>query len=169
MSSLSVYLPNQASVPLKILTHGEDIQATLAEIGVRFTRQQIDPIKPGTPSDTLWPLLTKGLEELALSDAPKQLIDTQQQALDSYQAEHQRDTQSVYWVVGGRVLVYLNSGERIYAVECAKNDVLTLPANLLHWLNFGEQPRAVIAHLPLASVEPRYSHSLLPHQFADLF
>ncbi len=38
MSILSVYQDTHPEQPMKVLTHPEDIGATLAEVGVRFER-----------------------------------------------------------------------------------------------------------------------------------
>ena len=52
MSSLTVYHQSNPDVPNKVLTHLEDIAATLAEVGVRFERWQASaPIQPGAAQD----------------------------------------------------------------------------------------------------------------------
>ena len=50
MSSLTVYHQSNPDVPNKVLTHLEDIAATLAEVGVRFERwkaavQGVEPLR----------------------------------------------------------------------------------------------------------------------------
>ena len=47
MSSLTVYHQTNPDVPNKVLTHLEDIAATLAEVGVRFERWQASAPKSG--------------------------------------------------------------------------------------------------------------------------
>ena len=47
MSILSVFHPSSPELPNKLLTHHDDIQATLAEQGVRFA--------PAAPQTRSWP------------------------------------------------------------------------------------------------------------------
>jgi len=52
MSSLSVYHVSSPEMPNKVLTHLEDIAATLAEQGVHFDRwQACAPIRPGASQE----------------------------------------------------------------------------------------------------------------------
>ena len=52
MSSLSVYHVSSPELPNKVLTHVDDIAATLAEQGVRFDRwQAATPIQPGASQE----------------------------------------------------------------------------------------------------------------------
>ena len=52
MSSLTVYHQSNPDVPNKVLTHLEDIAATLAEVGVRFERRAaIDAKRDGREQD----------------------------------------------------------------------------------------------------------------------
>src|SRR3546814_20157333 len=52
MSSLSVYHVSSPDIPNKVLTHFEDIAATLADKGVRFDRwEAATKIQPGAGQD----------------------------------------------------------------------------------------------------------------------
>ena len=62
MSSLTVYHQSNPDVPNKVLTHLEDIAATLAEVGVRFERWQASaPIQPGAAQDEVIAAYYQGL------------------------------------------------------------------------------------------------------------
>ena len=122
MSSLTVYHESAPEQPLKLLTHAEDIAATLAELGVRFERWQASaPIAPGaSPDEVLDALLPKyvnariynallqsAASELAARQrAMKSATDNAEELIKTYtrlanQARQAEITQEISEIVGG--------------------------------------------------------------------
>lgn len=156
MSSLSVYHVSSPDLPNKVLTHIEDIAATLAEKGVRFDRWQAAAnIQPGATHDDIIaayrsridPLMSEGgyagVEVVSLDNDPSQMAEWRARLLE----EHHYGEDVVCFFVAGRGLFNLHLGDYVYAVLCEKNDLISVPAGTPHWFDMGEQPYFVTLRL----------------------
>ncbi|PYY79659.1 acireductone dioxygenase [Pseudomonas sp. TKO26] len=156
MSSLSVYHVSSPDLPNKVLTHFDDIAATLAEQGIRFER---------------WPATTRiapGASQQEVLDAYREQIDrlmTEQGYLSvdvislnrdhpqkaelraSFLDEHRHGEDEVRFFVAGRGLFSLHIDDYVYAVLCERNDLISLPAGTAHWFDMGEEPNLVAIRL----------------------
>ena len=156
MSSLSVYHVSSPDLPNKVLTHFDDIAATLAEQGIRFEH---------------WPATTRivpGASQQEVIDAYREQIDrlmTEQGYLSvdvislnrdhpqkaelraSFLDEHRHGEDEVRFFVAGRGLFSLHIDDYVYAVLCERNDLISLPAGTAHWFDMGEEPNLVAIRL----------------------
>ncbi len=177
MSILSVYHTSTPDIPNKVLTHLDDIAATLAEHGVRFECSPTEAlVRPGA-----------GLQEV--SEAYRVQIDrlmTERgyQALDviSVDSDHPLKAQlraglldeqhnvasEARWFVAGRGLLTLHIGDYVYAVLCERGDLITIPAGMGHWFDMGEQPRVVAVRLFDRPEDTQYTGSQIASLFARL-
>ncbi|SFB57012.1 1,2-dihydroxy-3-keto-5-methylthiopentene dioxygenase [Pseudomonas sp. NFIX10] len=156
MSSLSVYHVSSPDMPNKVLTHFEDIAATLAEQGVRFDRwEAAAKIQPGASEEDILAAYQAQIDALmtergyvavdvvsAGSDHTEQVVP-QAEWLDEYR--HGQD--EVRFFVSGRGLFNLHLGDYVYAVLCERNDLITVPAGTPHWFDRGERPYFVSIRL----------------------
>lgn len=55
-------------------------------------------------------------------------------------AEHTHADFEVRFFVEGRGLFYLHLGDKVYMVLCEKGDLISVPANTMHWFDMGENP-----------------------------
>ncbi|WP_017735875.1 hypothetical protein [Pseudomonas sp. CBZ-4] len=151
MSYVAVYHVATPDTPNKVLTHLDDIVATLAEHGVRFQRWQPCPIEKGA-SDAVMiaayqqQIATLGygnVEVFSVTSADPQKDQVRAQLLSErhYREDHAR------FFIAGQGLIALHVGDYVYAVRCEKNDVLLIPAGLPHWTDIGENPHFVTLHL----------------------
>ncbi|WP_420235337.1 acireductone dioxygenase [Pseudomonas sp. ABY48] len=152
MSSLSVYHVSSPDIPNKVLTHFEDIAATLAEQGIHFARWEAAvKIQPGAREEEIIAAYQAQIDGLMTergyvavdvvsvsSDHPEQTGE-----LDEYR--HSQD--EVRFFVAGRGLFNLHVGDYVYAVLCERNDLLTVPAGTPHWFDRGERPHFVTIRL----------------------
>ncbi|KQW09474.1 MULTISPECIES: acireductone dioxygenase [Pseudomonas] len=152
MSSLSVYHVSSPDIPNKVLTHFEDIAATLAEQGIHFARWEAAvKIQPGASEEDIIAayqaqidgLMTErgyvGVDVVSVSsDQPEQAGE-----LDEYC--HSQD--EVRFFVAGRGLFNLHVGDYVYAVLCERSDLITVPAGMPHWFDRGERPHFVTIRL----------------------
>ncbi len=156
MSCLSVYHDTNSAQPFKVLTHGEDIAATLAEVGVRFERWQASaPIAPGASQEQVIAAYRPEIERLkeeggyvtvdviSLTDDHPQKAELRSKFLD----EHTHGEDEVRFFVAGRGLFSLHIGDKVYAVLCEKNDLISVPAGTPHWFDMGEHPHFVAIRL----------------------
>ncbi|XEG74886.1 acireductone dioxygenase [Pseudomonas sp. abacavir_1] len=156
MSSLTVYHEFAPEQPLKLLTHAEDIAATLAELGVRFERWQAGaPIAPGASPDEVLAAYAAEIQRLkdeqgyvtvdvvSLSADHPQKDELRAKFLD----EHRHGEDEVRFFVAGRGLFTLHVEDHVYAVLCEKNDLISVPAGTRHWFDMGERPHFVAIRL----------------------
>lgn len=156
MSSLTVYHQSTPDIPNKVLTHLEDIAATLAEQGVRFERWQASaPIQPGASQEEVIAAYQVQIDKLmtergyltvdvmSLSSDHPQKAELRARFLD----EHSHGEDEVRFFVAGRGLFSLHIDDYIYAVLCEKNDLICVPAGTRHWFDMGENPHFVAIRL----------------------
>ncbi|MCS3511362.1 1,2-dihydroxy-3-keto-5-methylthiopentene dioxygenase [Pseudomonas grimontii] len=151
MSYVAVYPVASPDTPNKVLTHVDDIAATLAEHGVRFERWQ-----PG--------LIERGASDVEMIAAYQPQIDALGYgavAVLSVTSEHPQKAQlrarflderrysedDARFFIAGQGLFSLHIGDYVYAVRCEKNDLLVIPAGIAHWFDMGENPHLVMLHL----------------------
>lgn len=156
MSSLTVYHQSQPDQPEKLLTHGDDIAKTLAPLGVRFERWEANaPLVPGaSPEDVIAAyrheidalMQEEGyvtVDVVSLDRKHPQKAELRAKFLD----EHTHGEDEVRFFVAGRGLFCLHIDERVYAVMCERNDLISVPAGAKHWFDMGEDPHFVAIRL----------------------
>jgi 1,2-dihydroxy-3-keto-5-methylthiopentene dioxygenase len=156
MSILSVYSVSSPDVPNKVLTHLEDIASTLAEHGIVLDRwQATTPVVAGASQEEVINAYREPLDQL-MTERGLEAIDVisvnaglgqQAQLRASLLAEQRHDADEVRLFVVGRGLLSLHIGDLVFAVQCERNDRITIPAGTRHWLDLGEQPHLVAIRL----------------------
>lgn len=156
MSSLTVYHQSQPEQPEKLLTDPADIASTLAPLGVRFERWQASaPIAPGASQEEVIAAYRHEIDKLmqeegyvtvdvvSLDRSHPQKAELRARFLD----EHTHGEDEVRFFVAGRGLFCLHVDERVYAVLCERNDLISVPAGTRHWFDMGEEPHFVAIRL----------------------
>jgi 1,2-dihydroxy-3-keto-5-methylthiopentene dioxygenase len=156
MSSLSVFHQSHPEQPFKVLTHGEDITATLAEVGVRFERWQAQtPLQPGASQEEVIAAYRPQIDQL-IAEQGYVTVDVISLASDHPQKaelrakfldEHRHGEDEVRFFVAGCGLFTLHIDEQVYAVLCEKNDLISVPAGTRHWFDMGENPHFIAIRL----------------------
>ncbi|QBF27894.1 acireductone dioxygenase [Pseudomonas tructae] len=143
MSSLSVYHQSTPDIPNKVLTHLEDIAATLAEQGVRFERWQAGASIPAGASDEQ--VIGAYQHSLDALKAEKGYVGVEvtREADVSLLAEHTCEEDQLYFFAAGRGMFSLRIEDYIYAVLCEKGDLIGVPSGVRQWRDMGEEPRFV--------------------------
>ncbi|MBD8613385.1 acireductone dioxygenase [Pseudomonas putida] len=152
MSRLTVYHCSTPDIPNKVLSHLEDIAATLGELGIGFERAEATlPVSFEMSAEAVmttcqgevdaW--MAKGgyesVDVLSIDEDHGQHTSTQSQWL----REHRVAGKWVLCVVAGRVQLSLHAGDYVYAVLCERDDRIAVPAGMAHWLDMGDRPRLV--------------------------
>lgn len=151
MSYVAVYPVASPDTPNKVLTHVDDIAATLAEHGVRFERWQPGLIERGASDAEMIAAYQPQIDALGYgavavlsvtSDHP-QKAEWRAQFLD----ERRYSEDEVRFFIAGQGLFNLHVGDYVYAVRCEKNDLLVVPAGMAHWFDMGENPHCITLRL----------------------
>jgi len=145
MSILCVFHPSSPALPNKVLTHHDDIAATLAEQGVRFAHTPLAlRVRPGSAQEEVLDTCREYLDQLMTAQGSKAFSvlnrDGAEPSAVDLRDEHVHDADEVLAVVTGRVQVGLRLGEYVYAVLCEKGDQLVIPAGSPRWLDLGDNP-----------------------------
>ncbi|QVM92828.1 oxidase [Pseudomonas entomophila] len=175
MSILSVFDPSSPELPNKVLTHHDDIAATLAEQGVRFGRWQSGArLRPGSSEGEVLDACREPLDQLmtahgsaAFAVLSREGVDP---ALDDLRDEHVHDAEEVFAVISGRAQVTLRLGDFVHAVLCEKDDVLVIPARARRWLDLGDAPFCLALRLfdSTQGMQPRFTGDAGARQFPGL-
>jgi 1,2-dihydroxy-3-keto-5-methylthiopentene dioxygenase len=132
MSILSVYQDSVPEQPLKVLTHIDDIAATLAEVGVHLERWEASaPIGAGASSEEVIAAYRPQIDRL-MSERGYVTVDVISLTSDHPQKAELRAK-------------FLE--EHRHAVLCEKNDLISVPAGTRHWFDMGEHPHFVAIRL----------------------
>lgn len=152
MSSLSVYHVSSPDIPNKVLTHFEDIAATLVEQGVRFDRwEAVAKIQPGASEEEIIAAYQVQIDGL-MTERGYVAVDVVSVSGDHPESDGVLDEcrqrqEEVRFFVTGRGLFNLHIGDYVYAVLCERNDLITVPAGTPHWFDGGERPHFVTIRL----------------------
>ncbi|MDH0640604.1 acireductone dioxygenase, partial [Pseudomonas sp. GD03860] len=143
MSSLTVYHQSTPDIPNKVLTHLEDIAATLAEQGVRFERwHALAPLQSGASDEEVIAAYRQDIDSV-MSERGYTCVDVIRATDTRLLDEHTRDQDLVRFFAAGRGLFSLHIDDYLYAVLCEKNDLICVPAGVRHWVDMGDDPRFV--------------------------
>ena len=151
MSYVAVYHVATPDTPNKVLTHLDDIVATLAEHGVRFARWQPSPIEKGASDAQMIAAYQAQIDRLAYAKVEVSSVTSAQPQNDPVRAqflnERRYSEDHARFFIAGQGLIALHVGGYVYAVRCEKNDLLVIPAGMPHWIDIGENPHFVTLHL----------------------
>ncbi|PQZ90984.1 MULTISPECIES: acireductone dioxygenase [Pseudomonas] len=171
MSYVAVYPVTSPDSPNKVLTHVDDIAATLAEHGVRFERWQPVAIEKGASDAQLIAAYQAQLDALGYRAVDVLRVESAQAELRAgFLDERRYSEDEVRFFIAGQGLFSLHVGDYVYAVRCEKNDLLVIPAGMAHWFDMGENPHFV-ALRPFNTESgwvPQLTGSDLAHRFPGL-
>lgn len=175
MSILSVFHLSSPELPNKVLTHHDDIAATLAEQGVRLERRTDElRIRPGTAQEQVLAECQGLLDQLMTAHGSVAFGLLNRDGLDPTQAdlreEHVHEAVEVFAVISGRAQVSLRLGDYVHAVLCEKGDVLVVPAGLRRWMDLGDNPFCLALRLfgSEAGMQPQFTGDASVRQFAGM-
>ena len=152
MSRLTVYHRSTPDIPNKVLSHPEDIAATLAELGIGFERAEATlSVKHEASPEEVITICRSEIEAWMARDGYLSVdaisVDSDRSPDISSHAdllrEHRLGGAWVLCVVAGRVQLNLHVGDYVYAVLCERNDRIIVPAGVRHWLDLGERARFI--------------------------
>lgn len=125
------------------------ITEKLAELGVRFERWQADaPLSADAGQEEVLAAYADDVKRLT-DEYGFQSVDVVSLGPDHPQkaemrqkflSEHTHGDFEVRFFVDGKGLFYLHVDDQIYLVLCEQGDLISVPANVTHWFDMGENP-----------------------------
>ncbi|QXI49251.1 oxidase [Pseudomonas anuradhapurensis] len=164
MSILSVFYTSSPELPNKVLTHHDDIAATLAEQGVRFAHAEPGlRVRPGSAHEEVLGACREHLDRLMTAHGSKAFVVLNRDGADPAQVdlrvEHVHDAEEVFAVISGRAQVGLRAGDWVYSLLCEKGDQLVVPAGIRRWVELGDTPFCLALRLYASEqgAQPRFT------------
>ena len=149
MSRLRIFNDTAPDTPLLDSCDGDVIAAELQKIGVTFERWQAKhPVIPGASQEEVFAAYREDIDRLVAAHGFKS-VDVASIAPDNpnraeirakFLDEHYPKEDEVRFFVAGSGLFTLHVGDKVYAVECVKGDLISVPDGVTHWFDMGEEP-----------------------------
>ncbi|MDI3418017.1 1,2-dihydroxy-3-keto-5-methylthiopentene dioxygenase [Streptomyces luteolus] len=155
MTHLSV-MPDDE--PERVLLHtgaAERIREELGAIGVRFEQWQATrPLPNAADSDTVLGAYRPDVDRIC-EEGGYRLVDVARLRPDpedpqwpekaraartKFLDEHFHTEDEVRFFVDGSGCFYLHLNQRVYAMVCTAGDLISVPANTVHWFDMGSTP-----------------------------
>jgi 1,2-dihydroxy-3-keto-5-methylthiopentene dioxygenase len=149
MSRLRIFSALDADTALLETQNPKAITEKLAAIGVHFERwQATQDLAPGASSEAVLAayradidrIMQKGgyqaVDVISLNADHPDRVALRQKFLN----EHTHAEDEVRFFVGGGGLFTIHAQDKVFEIECKKNDLINLPAGTQHWFDMGEFP-----------------------------
>lgn len=152
MSRLRIFADDAPDTALLDTSDGEAITAELGRIGVTFERWQASqPITAGASPDEVLAAYRADIDRISaergfstvdvVSIAPDNPKREQMRA--TFLDEHFHKEDEVRFFVAGSGLFTLHVDDRVYEIECVKDDLIAVPDGTTHWFDMGPEPEFV--------------------------
>lgn len=148
MSRLAIYDEAGNRTSESISDHAA-ISSALAELGVRFERWLAGaPLSAEAGEEEVLQAYRADVDRLT-AEYGFQSVDVVSLRPDNpskaefrqkFLAEHTHADFEVRFFVEGSGLFYLHVADRVYLVLCEQGDLISVPANVTHWFDMGENP-----------------------------
>ncbi|MFL9582082.1 1,2-dihydroxy-3-keto-5-methylthiopentene dioxygenase [Stenotrophomonas sp. AB1(2024)] len=152
MSRLRIYDHDVPDAPLLDTQDGATIAAELKKIGVTFERwQAAHEVAPGASQDEVFAAYRSDIDRLVAQHGFKS-VDVASIAPDNpnraelrrkFLDEHFHKEDEVRFFVAGSGLFTLHVVDKVYEIECVKNDLIAVPDGTTHWFDMGDEPSFV--------------------------
>jgi len=149
MSRLRIFDDTRPEQPLFTSTDGTEIATELKKIGVTFERWQASqPVAPGATPEQVMEAYRADIDRL-VAERGFRTVDVVSIAPDNpnraemrkkFLDEHFHKEDEVRFFVAGSGLFTLHVGEKVYEIECVKDDLIAVPDGATHWFDMGEEP-----------------------------
>lgn len=86
---------------------------------------------------------------------------------DKFLHEHTHDDFEVRFFVSGQALFYLRAPGKVYGVLCSQGDLISVPADVAHWFDMGDEPyfKAIRLFLSNQGWVPRFTGNPIAERF----
>ena len=149
MSRLTVYAESQPENPLLQTDDFERIQKQLSAAGLRFERWQADrEIAADADDRSIIAAYHDEIDRLVDAEGYQSYdvvsMNPDHPDKDAFRskflAEHTHSEDEVRFFVRGHGLFVIHIDDRVYALLCEKDDLVSVPANTRHWFDMGPNP-----------------------------
>lgn len=148
MTTLRIFSADNPETPEAILQDGQEIQRLLDEKGIRFERWETRDLPVDASSgdilEAYQPEIDKLKAECGFQSADVISLTPDNPKKEELRAkfldEHRHSEDEVRFFVRGQGLFYLHLEDRILALLCCRNDLISVPDGTRHWFDMGPAP-----------------------------
>jgi 1,2-dihydroxy-3-keto-5-methylthiopentene dioxygenase len=149
MSRLTVYADDNPGHPILRSEDATVITAELAKIGVKFERWETPvALSPDDSADAILDAYRPYLDRLigasgaGSADVIKLTPDNPNAATlrEKFLSEHTHTEDEVRFFVHGAGNFIMHTDGKVWDAHCTQGDLISVPANIRHWFDAGEQP-----------------------------
>ena len=150
MSRLTIFKETNPNRAHFMTTDVTKIISELAEIGVEFRRWNADrKLDAEATQDEIIEAYRSSIDEL-MNRYEFKSVDVismnashpqKDQIRDKFLHEHTHDDFEVRFFVEGEGVFYIRKNGKVYATLCKRGDLISVPANTLHWFDMGPEPQ----------------------------
>ena len=152
MSRLRIFHDTRPDTPEFESRDGDAIARELRKIGVAFERWQASaPIQAGASQDEVIAAYRADIDRITaergfttidvISIAPDN--PKREELRAKFLDEHFHKEDEVRFFVAGSGLFTLHVDDKVYEVECVKDDLIAVPDGTTHWFDMGPEPSFV--------------------------
>ncbi|ARO68296.1 acireductone dioxygenase [Xylella fastidiosa subsp. pauca] len=149
MSRLRIFDDHTPDTPFFVSKEQTQITAELHKIGITFERwEATQAIEPGATPEQVMAAYRADIDRLIATHGFK-TVDVVSIAPDNpkreemrakFLEEHFHKEDEVRFFVAGSGLFTVHSGNKVYEIECVKNDLIAIPDGTQHWFDMGAAP-----------------------------
>ena len=149
MTQLTVYADDRPDRPELQSDDFDTIRRLLDSAGIRFQRWHADrELAPDADDETILAAYRPEIDRL-VGEAGYRSWDVvsmnpdhpqKHELRNRFLAEHRHSEDEVRFFVRGRGLFVLHLADKVYALLCEKDDLVSVPANTPHWFDMGPNP-----------------------------
>jgi 1,2-dihydroxy-3-keto-5-methylthiopentene dioxygenase len=149
MSQLTIYSQDKPGEHEVQTGDAERIGAELLDVGIRFERWSADhKIGENDDNETILAAYKTEIDKL-VAERGYQSFDVARMRADhpekhafrkKFLAEHTHSEDEVRFFVQGQGLFVIHQDDKVYAVLCEKDDLISVPGGTKHWFDMGPNP-----------------------------
>jgi len=148
MTTLTVFAPDRPDTPELVTEDPAQIRDLLVRHGIRFERWPTRDLPAQAGDEEILQAYEDEVSSLkaecgfrmadvvSLTPEHPRRAELRQMFLD----EHTHSEDEVRFFVRGQGLFYLHPAERVYALLCCRNDLISVPDGTPHWFDMGPEP-----------------------------
>ncbi len=149
MSKLTVYKQDEPNQSLLVLEDATAITEALAGEGIRFRRWTADrEVGADDDDETILAAYQTEIDKLVAEGGYQSwdVVSMHKEHPDKmafrskFLAEHTHSEDEVRFFVRGQGLFLIHKEDKVFALLCEKDDLISVPANTKHWFDMGPNP-----------------------------
>ena len=148
MTILSTFDAHNPDTVLTVTDDPTEIGKLLENKGIRFERWPTQDLPADAAPEQILEAYSAEIAKLK-SESGFQTADVVSLNPDNLQKkafrqkfldEHTHSEDEVRFFVRGQGIFYLHLGDQVFAVQCQKNDLISVPNGTKHWFDMGPEP-----------------------------